>query len=271
MSVEAEAIRAFEHVGWQRAAAHYGESFAPATAPFIPALLDAASISQGMRVLDVACGPGYAASAAADRGAAAEGLDFSAAMVGVARAMYPSIAVTEGDAEDLPHPDGAFDAVVSNFGLHHVPRPVATLAQAKRVLLAGGRVAFTVWAAPADNVAWGLVFDAITRHGTASATQAPPPGGSFNRSQDCLNALAQAGFAEPAARVVGAEWAVASARDLLAALSAGTVRMAALIAAQNASTLPAIAADIERNAARYRNGDRLRIPIAAILGHGRKI
>src|SRR5580765_3014740 len=112
MSFEPEAVRAFEHAGWQRAASSYVNSFAHATAPYIGPLLEAAEISPGQHVLDVACGPGHLAAAAAARGATAHGLDFSAAMVDVARNMHPDIVVTEGDAEDLPYPDSVFHAAV---------------------------------------------------------------------------------------------------------------------------------------------------------------
>ena len=270
MSFEPEAVRAFEHAGWQRAAALYEDSFAHATAPFVAPLLDAAGVAAGHRVLDVACGPGPTAGAAAARGALARGLDFSAAMVGLARARHPGVTFTEGDAEDLPFRDGAFDAVVSNFGLHHVPRPQMALAQARRVLVSGGRVSFTVWAAPSENVAWSLVFDAIARHGDRRAPKTPPPGGSFNRPEDCLHALDAAGFADGSAEIVRAEWPLANGAALLAALSAGTVRMAALIAAQKPEALPAIVAEIDRCAECYRRGDRLAVPIAAILAHGRR-
>lgn len=57
MSFEPEAVRAFEHTGWQRAASSYGNGFARATAPFITPLLQAAEISHGQHVLDVARGP----------------------------------------------------------------------------------------------------------------------------------------------------------------------------------------------------------------------
>src|SRR3954462_7239846 len=127
MSFEPEAIRAFEHAGWQRAASSYGSSFAHATARYIEPLLEAAEISSGQHVLDVACGPGDLAAAASVRGAIAHGLDFSAEMVGIARSAHPEIVVTEGDAEKLPSPDGTFHAVVSSFGIHHVPRPEVAL------------------------------------------------------------------------------------------------------------------------------------------------
>ena len=270
MTFQPEAVRAFEHAGWQRAAAHYQDTFAHATAPFVAPLLEAAAISAETRVLDVACGPGHVAAAAAARGAAAQGLDFSAAMVGIARTTYPGIAVTEGDAESLPYADGAFDAVVSGFGIHHVPRPEAALGECKRVLASGGRVAFTVWAAPADNMAWSLVFDAVARCGNRAAVDAPPPGGSLNQPDHCLRLLEAARFVDRSAEIVRATWPLPNAAALVAALSAGTVRMAALIAAQDPSTLPAILGEIERHAERFRRDDHLAIPVAAILAHGRK-
>ena len=93
MSFEPEAVRAFEHAGWQRAASRYGNSFAHATAPFVTPLLEAAEISHGQHVLDVACGPGHLAAAASARGATSHGLDFSAEMVGIARSNHPEVVV----------------------------------------------------------------------------------------------------------------------------------------------------------------------------------
>ena len=55
MSFEPEAVRAFEHAGWQRAAARYKDTFAQATAPFIAPLLEAAGVSA-----DSACSTSHA-------------------------------------------------------------------------------------------------------------------------------------------------------------------------------------------------------------------
>lgn len=269
MSFEPEAIRAFEHAGWQRAASTYGNSFAHATAPYIEPLLKAAALSPGQHVLDVACGPGHLAAAACARGAIAHGLDFSAEMVAIARGLHPEVVVTEGDAEKLPYPDSTFDAVVSSFGIHHVPHPELALAECRRVLKPGARIAFTVWAAPEENIAWSLVFDAIARHGNRSASKAPPPG-ALNQIDQCVGILAEAAFAESSAEIVRSEWVLRDGRALLAALSAGTARMAALIAAQEPSTLAAIADDIDNHAERLRRDENLAIPIAAVLARGRR-
>ena len=270
MSFQHEAVRAFEHAGWQRAASSYGNSFAHATAPFVLPLLEAAEISPGQHVLDVACGPGYLAAAAVGRGATAQALDFSAEMVGIARGIHPNIVVTEGDAEDLPYPDCTFHAVVSSVGIHHVPRPELALAECKRVLKPGARIAFTVWATPEENIAWSLVFDAIARHGNRSAAQAPPPGGALNQIDQCARALEAAGFVDRSAKIVRSDWLLPNGRALLAALSAGTARMAALLAAQEPSALATVADDIDSQAERFRSDQNLAIPIAAVLARGRK-
>src|ERR1700751_6176111 len=99
MSFEPEAIRTFEHAGWQRAASSYGSSFAHATAPYIEPLFEAAELSPDPHLFDVACGTGNLAAAAAARGATSHGLDFSPEMVGIARSAHPEVIMTEGDAE----------------------------------------------------------------------------------------------------------------------------------------------------------------------------
>ena len=265
-----EEIRAFEHAGWERAAGAYESSFATATRQFIPALLDAADVGTGRSVLDVACGPGFVAAGAAERGAMARGLDFSLAMLGVARARHPGIVFDQGDAEAMPYPDGQFDTVVSNFGVHHVPSPILALRQAHRVLRSGGSLAFTIWGAPAENTAWKLVFDAIRRCGDMSASRAPAPGGGFGTPADCVVALEMAGFTGIGSRKLTGLWRQADGRALLAALRSGTARMAALIEAQASKVIPAIVADIDREAAIYRDSGGLVIPMAAFVAYGRK-
>src|SRR5262245_47784724 len=165
MNFDPQAIRDFEHAGWQQAAPRYADSFAGATTRFTAALLDAAGVTRESPVLDVCCGTGLAASAAGSRGAMAVGLDFSLGMMAIGRAQHSAVAFTGGDAEHLPFADGSFAAAVSNFGIHHVPNPVAALAEARRVLRRGRRFAFTVWAEPAENIPWKIMFSAIERHG----------------------------------------------------------------------------------------------------------
>ena len=271
MTFDPQAVHEFEHAGWQLAAAHYVTTFARATRGFIDSLLDAARVGAGMRVLDLACGPELVTAAVAERGASPVGLDFSSAMIGLARDANPWIRFEEGDAEALPFTDGSFDAVVANFGIHHVPEPIRAFAKARRVLRPGGQMAFTTWAAPAENIAWRLLVDAISAHGDLKAADTPPPGGSLRLPADLLRVLKAAGFAETEARRVRREWRVAAAGDLLKGFRRGTVRTAALINAQPASALRAIEAAIARGIVAYRNADGFAVPITAILGSGVRV
>jgi SAM-dependent methyltransferase len=268
MDSDPHGIRAFEHASWQRVAGDYGDTFAAATRGFIEPLLDAAGVGAHMRVLDVCCGPGLVTGAAAARGAIAAGVDFSSAMLAIARATRPRVEFSQGDAEALPYPDGRFDAVVANFGVHHVPNPAAALAEMRRVLAPGGRAGFTVWPRPDTNVPWRLLFDAIRAHGALDAAKTPPPSGSINSEESCRKALADVGFDEVGAQLIEREWVVKSVRDLLAAFRNGTARTAALIDAQDPAALPAIAAHMAQRAEHYRRGDALHIPIAAIVAWG---
>jgi SAM-dependent methyltransferase len=266
MSFDPDAVRAFEHAGWEKAAAQYPATFAQATAEFVDALLDAAGVGRATKVLDLCCGPGIAAGAAAHRGAEASGLDFSPAMLAVACAANPDLRFDEADAEAMPSADAAFDAIVSNFGIHHAPRPERAVAEAFRVLSPGGRLAFTTWADPAENIAWQLLFDAVRLHGDPDAAKTPPSGGGLGSDEAVRLLLHDAGFTEISAATVRREWRLAHPGDLITTFRRGTVRTAALIDAQHPAALLAIEAEIARRAAAYRRDGWYVIPIAAILG-----
>jgi SAM-dependent methyltransferase len=270
MSFDPQAVRAFEHRGWEQAAARYEATFARATAEFLAPLLDAAAVGAGSRVLDLACGPGLAAAAAARRAALPVGVDFCAAMLARARAAHRAIRFEEADAEALPFAEGSFDAIVSNFGVHHFPDPVRALGEARRVLRPGGRIAFTSWAAPPENPAWKLLFDAVAAHGDPAAAQAPPAGGGLRRPEEARAVLLAAGFVQVAAQPVERRWRLDAAGDLLAGFQQGTVRTAALIAAQTPAALAAISAAIAANIAAYRGPEGYAVPIVAILACGVK-
>jgi len=181
-----EAFHDFEQAGWERAARFYVDSFGPLTVQAAPALLDAVHAGSGTRFLDVACGPGFVAAAAAGRGADVTGLDFASAMIDEASRRHPGVAFRQGDAEELSFEDDRFDAITMNFGMLHLARPDAAIAEARRVLRRGGRYAFTVWAGrivPSDSV-WPCARLNATatarfrcrkaRHSSVSAMQTTP-------------------------------------------------------------------------------------------------
>lgn len=145
------AFRQSELEGWSERADAYDTATALATTQSIPALLGAARVFHGASVLDVGCGPGYAAGAAAAMGAQAKGIDFSPQMVALARQRFPAATFAVGDAERLDEPDDCYEAVVSNIVFFHVTDPALALAEACRVLKPGGRFAFSQWCGPDES------------------------------------------------------------------------------------------------------------------------
>ena len=128
------------------AAEIYEEFFLPALFwQWAPVMADAARITAGQRVLDVACGTGVLAREAASRDASVTGLDRNEGMLAMARRITPSVEWKLGRAEQLPFADGSFDAVVSQFGLMFFDDKAEALREMWRVLKASGRLAVAVW------------------------------------------------------------------------------------------------------------------------------
>lgn len=106
-------------------------------------------IAANERVVDVACGTGNAALPAAAAGAHVTGVDLTPEMLQIAgtRAEAAGVAVDwiEGDAEDLPLPDGHADVVLSTFGCMFAPRHEIVADELARVLAPGGRLGVCAW------------------------------------------------------------------------------------------------------------------------------
>ena len=100
-----------------------------------------AIVRPGDAVLDVCCGSGDLALAAAEAGGVVAGVDFSRPMLDRARRKVPDIEWIEGDATALPFGDATFDAAMIGFGLRNLDDPARGLAELRRVLRAEGRVA----------------------------------------------------------------------------------------------------------------------------------
>jgi SAM-dependent methyltransferase len=163
--IDHDAFTAFEVSGWDAKAAGYDDFFGRITSRLVEPLLDAVDAHAGVRMLDVATGPGYAAAQGADRGASVVGIDIAEAMVVLASRIHPHLDFRVGNAEALPFPDDSFDAVVGNFVMLHLSRPDKAAAEFVRVLCPGGRLALTVWDVPEKTRLFGLFLDAIAEAG----------------------------------------------------------------------------------------------------------
>ncbi len=158
----------------------YDEMFVPALfAQWGDIVADAARIGERQRVLDVACGTGVLALAAASRvgqGGAVAALDANEGMLDVARRKSSAIDWRGGRAEALPFDDGSFDAVVSQFGMMFFDDPLAALREMMRVLRTGGRLAVAVWEALEQSPGYASLAALLQRlfgDGVADAFRAP--------------------------------------------------------------------------------------------------
>jgi ubiquinone/menaquinone biosynthesis C-methylase UbiE len=112
-------------------------------------LCEAVDLRAGERVLDVACGNGNAALAAARRFCQVTGIDYVPALLEHARRRAQAegleVAFQEADAEALPFGDASFDVVLSTCGAMFAPDQEGTAAELLRVCRPGGRIGMVNW------------------------------------------------------------------------------------------------------------------------------
>ena len=270
-ALDPDAFRDFEHAGWEINVSEYEDAFARLTSQAIGPLLDAGDLRPGIRLLDIATGPGYVAAAAAARGARVVGVDFSVPMVARARELNPAIEFQEGDAEELSFADASFDAVVMNFGILHLARPERAMTQAARVLKPGGRFAFTAWAKPEEAVGFGMILNAIQSHGNLEV-QLPqgPPFFRFSDQAECDRTLREAGFSDVEVTRVPQVWRFNGPDELLKAFYNGGVRIKAILRAQSSDALEAIRMAVREAAGKFIRHDVIEIPMPAVLASALK-
>jgi ubiquinone/menaquinone biosynthesis C-methylase UbiE len=178
------ALRAQLHGMWASVAPAWGEHADYADtrgAAITAAMLERSAPRPGERVLELACGAGGVGIAAA-RLVGPEGevvlSDVAAGMTAIAAARAAALGLGNVraltlDLDDLAQPDQAYDVALCREGLMFALDPARAVAEIRRVLRPGGRVAVAVWGPRARNPWLGVVFDAV---GAQLGTPVPPPG-----------------------------------------------------------------------------------------------
>lgn len=258
-----------ERDGWADAAvaAAYARDFAAAADEAVPALIDGAGAAPGRRILDLCSGHGNVALGLCAAGAEVTGLDFSPAMLALARRNCPGARFVEGDAGDLPFGAGDFDGVTIGFGMPHVPDPRRVLDEVRRVLSPGGRLAYSVWQGPEVEGAFGWVFRAIADHGDPAVTLPPGPGANdYADPEIAFPALAAAGFADPEIAWVDSGWTSGNAAAPFDFFAEGTVRGGVLLRNQPPAHKARIRAAVAGEVLRHLGRDGpWRIPIPSVV------
>lgn len=252
----------------ERCAAAYEKRLVPALfAPWTETLLEAARIRPGQRALDVACGTGVLARAAAARigpGGSVAGLDPNPGMLKLAAQIAPEVEWRRGLAEALPYRDRTFDAVLSQFGMMFFGARAEALREMRRVLAEGGRLAAAVFDRPAEPEAQAALEEIYVRHAGATAA-------AFLQQPYCLAdppalaaAFEAAGFAEVAVTRRVGRARFASVRDLVLSDVEAWFPLAGL--ALEPATAEALVADAEAAfAPQVAPGEAVEIPVPALI------
>ena len=161
-----------------------------------------AVVRPGDRVLDACCGTGDLALAALARGSTVTGIDFSARMLERARRKSNAIEWVTGDLLALPFPDEAFDAATVGFGVRNVADLSRALAELRRVLRPGGRLAILEITRPRGLLApfYRFWFDGVVPlagkllPGGSAYSYLPASVRRFPGPDDFASAIASAGF-----------------------------------------------------------------------------
>jgi SAM-dependent methyltransferase len=239
-------------VGWEQAGAGWGARatewaylFEPYSRPVNEMLFDQLGVSGGVRLLDIACGSGFAAQLATRRGATVAGLDAAQSLVAIAQARSPECDFRTGDMFALPFDDASFDVVTSFNGIWKGCD--GALEEAHRVLAPGGRLGLTYWGSrerfglrpffqaivklsPSDHIEANKVIGDTGREGVIEAMLDSTGFELVNRGtatavnewpdiETAVRALASAGPSVPAIEAAGYEAFTDELRDAISPLA----------------------------------------------------
>ncbi len=240
---DTRAFEKMEREGWASPtiAKGYAEGFHHATQQVAERLAAAVTAGPQKTVLDLCTGHGVVAAALAKHGAVVTGLDFSDAMIELARHRVPDVDFVQGDAMDLEFAAECFEAVTIGFGVPHFPDPARGLTEAARVLKPQGRIAFSIWQGKGARGGFGWLFEAFDRLGSAEfSLPEGPDAHQFTDEAFARSVLIDAGFHNVTLENVRSQIWLPTADGLFDVFDQGAVRAASLLQGQPADCRAAI-------------------------------
>ncbi len=258
-----------ERNGWHDRADAYEAHTALATLQIVPAMLDALHLRPGLRLLDVACGPGYVAGAAAALDVEVTGIDYAPGMVRAAQARFPDLDFQVGDAEALPAADASYDAVACNMGLFHMGNPPKAIREAARVLRKGGRFSFSQWTAPEDSELYRLLFSALKDEADLGRADPAPDAYALSDEVGVTALLTQSGFAGINTRRLETKL-IAKGPDFFDFFMKFGVRVPLIVAAQEPSVQQRLRRRINADMDPFRTSGGFEVSMPSLLFSGTK-
>jgi ubiquinone/menaquinone biosynthesis C-methylase UbiE len=239
--------------------------------PITAALLTRAAARPGEHVIDIGCGCGETTIALGRRvlpGGGVIGIDISAPMLAhAATRVQPGLPIelVEADATTHPFAAGAFDLLVSRFGVMFFAEPERAFGNLRRALRSGGRLVFVCFRAPRDNPWIMLPLNAAYEHVPPLPKTGPEDPGPFAYANDerVRRILAGAGFSSIALEALDVKLDLAGGRGLDAAVDAALLMGPAsrAIDGQPPAVRDAVQASMRRLLAAHQQGET--VPLAA--------
>ncbi|GAB4469746.1 MAG: hypothetical protein Kow00124_05210 [Anaerolineae bacterium] len=219
---------------FDEAAANYAEHIEPAFGPLAAVLVRSAGVQLGERVLDLGTGSGAAARHAAALGAEAFALDFSPAMLAAARRQgTPNLLCA--DMHALPLASCSFDVVLAAFAFNSTD-PTISMAEARRVLKPGGRLALHEWGT--EDALEAILNDTLAAYAVEDPppdlalirerAEVPLPWDTLESMEDIVGVLRGAGFVRIRAAVINPTVWFEDARSFMRYKLAWPIRQAEL-------------------------------------------
>jgi ubiquinone/menaquinone biosynthesis C-methylase UbiE len=240
---------------------------------FVPDVLAGAGVAAGHRLLDVATGPGEAASMALPQigpSGLVVGADISVEMLHAARTRFgdrrfrPVVA----DGQALPFAESTFDSVICQLGLMFFPDPACGLAEFRRILRPRCRAAVCVISAPERAPMWGVLADILSRY--------------LPEQRDVLHlsfALADAGHLEQLMATAGfrdisVKWSTREASfpsfdDYWIPIEQAAGSLPQAYRALPEPSRRAVRAEVHSRLAEFQSGGRLVMSVEMLIGAGR--
>jgi ubiquinone/menaquinone biosynthesis C-methylase UbiE len=240
---------------------------------FVPAVLAAAEVTASHRILDLATGPGEAASMALDRvgpSGLVVGADISVAMLDAANTRFADrrFQAVATDGQALPFADGTFDSVICQLGLMFFPDPARGLEKFRRVLQPRRRAAVCVISARERAPMWGVLAEALSQC-------LPDQREVFHLSfaladTDHLERLlAIAGFREISVTQETRGGSFESFEDYWAPIEEAAGSLPQAYCALPESSRRAVREEVHARLAAFESGGRLAMAVEMLIGSGR--
>jgi ubiquinone/menaquinone biosynthesis C-methylase UbiE len=234
-------------------------------------LLDAAKVTAGARIFDVACGTGAVAREAAGRvgrqGHVA-GVDLNEGMLATARMRSQpsgvSIEWKQGNATALPFPEAIFDIVLCQQGLQFFPERPAALCDVRRVLVPTGRLVLSVWRGILHCPWQRAVADALERHVGTDAATAIRGAFALGDREELRTVITSAGFRTVRVRIDSQMIRYPSLEDFVPGYLSATP-VAGVAAALDERSRAAILREIKTSLQPYMDDDGLAAPAEAYV------